>query len=271
MERIAVISDIHGNLEALTTCLADIRRRGITRIFCLGDIVGKGIHAKECVDLVLENCEVVVTGNLEVFVNEPTNPNDERQVFFTSQLDKERLDKLAALDFCYEMYISGSFVRMFHASPHGVRDRISEIGRQGDMLRAFLPSDKTISRKNADIAIYGDIHVQLMRKFHNKTLINCGSVGCATDVIRDENFDSDDMETTQVFYLIIEGAVGATEYGAPLEFNFVRIPYDIDKELEGLDRIIEPESYYNELKKGQYRDAHRLKDGYNITDQNNPA
>lgn len=259
MDKIAVISDIHGNLEALKTAFADIERRGIKRIFCLGDIVGKGIHAKECVDLVLEKCEVVVTGNLEVYVNEPTNPDDQRQVFFTSQLDQERLDKLAKLDFCHEMYISGSFVRMFHASPHGVRDRISEIGAQEDMLRAFLPSDKTLSQKNADIAIYGDIHIQLMRKFHNKTLINCGSVGCATDVVRDEKFDSAYMETTQVFYLVIEGEMDATEYGAPLDFTFVRLPYDIDKELEELDTIIEQENYYNELKKGQYRDAHRLK------------
>ena len=38
----AIISDIHANLEALTTVLDDIDRRGITRILCLGDVVGYG-------------------------------------------------------------------------------------------------------------------------------------------------------------------------------------------------------------------------------------
>ncbi|MFM8723505.1 MAG: metallophosphoesterase family protein, partial [Planctomycetaceae bacterium] len=38
----ALISDIHGNLEALKAVLADIRSKGITEIFCLGDVVGYG-------------------------------------------------------------------------------------------------------------------------------------------------------------------------------------------------------------------------------------
>jgi Icc-related predicted phosphoesterase len=42
MEKIAIISDIHGNITALDTVLKDIKRRGIKRIFCLGDLVGKG-------------------------------------------------------------------------------------------------------------------------------------------------------------------------------------------------------------------------------------
>ncbi|MGE4004176.1 MAG: metallophosphoesterase, partial [Planctomycetaceae bacterium] len=36
----ALISDIHGNLEALLAVLADIEKQGITEVFCLGDIVG---------------------------------------------------------------------------------------------------------------------------------------------------------------------------------------------------------------------------------------
>jgi hypothetical protein len=50
----AVISDIHSNLEALTTVLADIERRGIKTIYCLGDVVGYGPNPKECLDLIIE-------------------------------------------------------------------------------------------------------------------------------------------------------------------------------------------------------------------------
>ncbi len=61
--RIALISDIHGNLEALTAVLNDIERCGIDRIFCLGDIVGYGCNPRECLELVKERCEVTLMGN----------------------------------------------------------------------------------------------------------------------------------------------------------------------------------------------------------------
>ncbi len=67
--RIAIISDIHGNLEALKTTLEDIQKRKIDKIFCLGDIVEKGHHPEECVKLIRENCEVVVQGNCDVDFN----------------------------------------------------------------------------------------------------------------------------------------------------------------------------------------------------------
>ena len=45
MARVAIISDIHGNVPALEATLRDIRRRAIARIICLGDLVGKGPHS----------------------------------------------------------------------------------------------------------------------------------------------------------------------------------------------------------------------------------
>ena len=67
MDKVAIISDIHGNLEALKTVLEDIKKRNITRIFCLGDIVAKGTHQQECVDLIRKNCEMVIRGNCDEF------------------------------------------------------------------------------------------------------------------------------------------------------------------------------------------------------------
>ena len=50
MDKIAIISDIHGNIPALESVLQDIRERNISRIFCLGDIVGKGPHPEKAVE-----------------------------------------------------------------------------------------------------------------------------------------------------------------------------------------------------------------------------
>lgn len=59
----ALISDIHGNLEALRAVLADIRSQGVTEIFCLGDIVGYGPNPCECLDEVIQRCKVTILGN----------------------------------------------------------------------------------------------------------------------------------------------------------------------------------------------------------------
>lgn len=59
----AIISDIHGNLEALQAVLADLDRQGAREVVCLGDIVGYGPNPVECVDLVRARCSVVIRGN----------------------------------------------------------------------------------------------------------------------------------------------------------------------------------------------------------------
>jgi predicted phosphodiesterase len=72
----AIISDVHSNLEALTTVLADIEQRGIKNIYCLGDVVGYGPNPKECLDLIIEKTKWCVLGNHDYAVfYEPTNFN----------------------------------------------------------------------------------------------------------------------------------------------------------------------------------------------------
>lgn len=61
--RIAIISDIHGNFEALTSALCEIRQFCVDKIICLGDIVGYGASPVECMELAMENIETCVAGN----------------------------------------------------------------------------------------------------------------------------------------------------------------------------------------------------------------
>ena len=59
----AIISDIHGNLEALQAVLDDISRQKIDDgIYCLGDVIGYGPNPRECIDLVMD-CKLVLLGN----------------------------------------------------------------------------------------------------------------------------------------------------------------------------------------------------------------
>lgn len=56
-----------GILTALAAVLADIGARGITRVFNLGDYVGKGHHGREVIDLCRDRCEVNLLGNCHDF------------------------------------------------------------------------------------------------------------------------------------------------------------------------------------------------------------
>ena len=86
----AIISDIHGNMEALQAVLADIRSQGIREVYCLGDVVGYGPNPRECIDLVMES-KLVLLGNHDqgaMFDPDGFNQSAERAIFWTrSQLE----------------------------------------------------------------------------------------------------------------------------------------------------------------------------------------
>jgi diadenosine tetraphosphatase ApaH/serine/threonine PP2A family protein phosphatase len=81
----AVISDIHGNIEALEAVLADAREQGATKFYCLGDIVGYGPNPRECVDRVL-SFDAVILGNHDqgaLYDPEGFSSGAERAIFWT--------------------------------------------------------------------------------------------------------------------------------------------------------------------------------------------
>ncbi|MFQ5706292.1 MAG: metallophosphoesterase family protein [bacterium] len=61
--RYAIISDIHGNLEALQRVLEEIETRNIGEILCLGDVVGYGPNPNECVEIVRKHAKITLAGN----------------------------------------------------------------------------------------------------------------------------------------------------------------------------------------------------------------
>jgi diadenosine tetraphosphatase ApaH/serine/threonine PP2A family protein phosphatase len=70
--RTAVISDIHGNLEALTAVERSIAGEQVDRIVCLGDIVGYGADPGACIDRIRSICSIVVLGNHDAAAIEPS-------------------------------------------------------------------------------------------------------------------------------------------------------------------------------------------------------
>lgn len=84
----ALISDIHGNFEALEAVMADIKSKDITEVYCLGDIIGYGPNPCECIDKVME-CTGCILGNHDqaaLFDPEGFNPGAERAIFWTRKM-----------------------------------------------------------------------------------------------------------------------------------------------------------------------------------------
>ncbi len=84
----AILSDIHGNLEALEAVLADVEQQGAKRILCLGDIVGYGPNPIECLDIVMKRAEWSVLGNHDqgaLFDPSGWSPAAERAIFWTRE------------------------------------------------------------------------------------------------------------------------------------------------------------------------------------------
>ena len=83
---IALISDIHSNLEALQAVLKDITCQvGVEKTYCLGDVIGYGPNPRECIDAIMD-LPVVLLGNHDqgaMFDPEGFNPGAERAIFWT--------------------------------------------------------------------------------------------------------------------------------------------------------------------------------------------
>lgn len=247
MEKIALISDIHSNIVALKAVLEDIEERNITKIYCLGDLVLKGSSPCEVVDLVREKCEIVLKGNCDDYaVNYPHYHTR----WYKNLLGQERIEYLANLPMYKDLYISGSHVRLFHATKKDLNIRILDDSTINEKLKLFEDENNNIP----DIVIYADIHKQYLEKIRNKTMINIGSVGNSLEISNEIDENDDMSEITQAHYCIIEGELNC-KIKKSLSIQFVRVPYDINKELGQARKNNSPdyETYKRELLYAKYR------------------
>ena len=250
MDKIAIISDIHGNITALKAVINDIEARGISHIFCLGDSVLKSCNSDQVIDLLKEKCDIILKGNCDEAVTRPDIPKGK---FWTRDLiGEDRASFIYNLPVVYDFYMSGYLIRLFHSSPFGLdyvfnpmfsnEDTIYSATELHSGIELFENTDfigKTNSDPIPDIVGYGHIHTPNIVRTHNKTIFNPGSVGMPIEMMNDNFFDKTNKFSTVASYIILEGALNSKMLSS-ISFNLIRLPYDIEEEIKLLEKSTLP-------------------------------
>ena len=235
--KVAVLSDTHGNLTAYEAVLADIDTRGITRIFHLGDVAGKGPRGSACADLTRERCEATVLGNWDVFLlSKDATALSASSRWWRHELSPVNREWLSNLPFSVDFELAATPIRCYHASADDVFHRIwpSVGGREWEEL-----FDNTASTGDAapepHVVIYGDIHYAYVLTRGERTLLNCGAVG-------------NPMDEPTASYIVLDDVTGQ------LRWEIIRVSYDIEAEL-AIAREVNMPSYAaweHELRTAEY-------------------
>ncbi len=178
--RIAIISDIHGNLIALENVLAELGRERIDKIICLGDIVFGGPQPRGVITRLRELGLPIIMGNTDVhfihtLVPDPNDESDRRAMemidWARAQLSADDLAFLKTLPPRIEMALeNGSSLLCYHGSPES----------NTALILATTPDDElaqTLGNYRATVMAGGHTHVQMFRRFGDAILINPGSIG----------------------------------------------------------------------------------------------
>jgi diadenosine tetraphosphatase ApaH/serine/threonine PP2A family protein phosphatase len=203
---IAILSDIHGNLEALHAVLADAQRHGAQAVYCLGDVVGYGADPRACLDLAL-GFQLTLLGNHDqgaLFDPQGFCGTAERAIFWTrSQLEsspeprsvrERRWEFLAERPRCHRE----NGVQFVHGSARNPLNEYvfpEDVHHQRKMERIFALVERLcfqghthvpgvfVEQAGEDLYLFHDPEQvnHAYRLNGRKTLVNVGSVGQPRD------------------------------------------------------------------------------------------
>jgi predicted phosphodiesterase len=182
--RIAVISDIHSNLQALESALAVIDKAKVDEVLCLGDIVGYGANPNECIEVVRKRCTVVVKGNHDLAAVDLshagyfTSPGKAAALWTNKVLSTDNRDYLASLPM---VKVEGECT-LVHASPNAPQEwtYVLSMGIAAEQFKHFQTKFCLIGHTHVP-AICGEDLKTFTFKKGQRFLINPGSVGQPRD------------------------------------------------------------------------------------------
>jgi len=252
--RIAVISDIHGNLTALEAVLDDIATQDVDKIFCLGDLVGYGPHPREVIDIALRYFEFCLRGNHDEAVTyripKNFNPVATRSVFWTRKRLKpaptspiHAIRRWTFMRKKLQDVVQVDDLLFAHGTPKSFYDYIDSIKAARKVFQTMFPPDVTT-------LFIGHSHIPVV-------FVE------AEQGIRLLNYDSPQRPPLRRFRLIVNvGSVGQPRDGDPRacyvvvddeenRFWYRRVEYDVERVIRDIySRAGLPKDNANRLRGG---------------------
>lgn len=190
MYRIAIISDIHGNMYALKAVLKDIKEKSVDYIYCLGDMIGVGLYSNEVLHSLfeLDNMEIL-TGNHDeavlAILNDEPYPKSRFHViphhlWIAERLNNEHISKLKNLP----RIINPIFhEQSFHLIHYPMKRSMYNMHISKDPFdRTGMPSLENFASldglDSTSLVCFGHDHRTHQFLCENKTFYNTGSLGC---------------------------------------------------------------------------------------------
>ncbi|MGR4065857.1 MAG: metallophosphoesterase family protein [Vulcanimicrobiaceae bacterium] len=207
--RIAILSDIHGNLTGLDACLADLAvQGGADLIVAAGDLCLDGPKPKKVLQRLEEVKAQCVRGNTDRYLcqtGDEVAGEDQAQLDWTRRdLGEKYLDWLRALPFSMRIGEPENELLVVHANPTNDEDHLWPDAADADL-------ERLIGEETAVAIAFGHLHVPYVRMWRGKMLVNVSSAGLPKD------------GDARAGYAIL------TERSSGWQVKHRRIPFDVKK------------------------------------------
>ena len=231
-DRVAVITDIHGNLAALEATLEWIDGEGIERIYCGGDLVGYGAHPNEVCAMIGERGIPTIYGNYDyaiardlddcgcAYITEHDRELGQQSVAWTLEhTDQRSKDFMRELPFDLRFEVGAASVHLVHGSPRKVNEYLFE-----DKPASLY--ERLAAAEGAQALVFGHTHKPWVREHGGVLFVNCGSVGKPKDgdpragfAILDDIDGRLDVTIQRVDYDAEQAARDVAAAGLPSEYG----------------------------------------------------
>jgi len=179
--RIAVISDVHGNIFALESVLEDIKGRNVDEIVCTGDLVGYGPFPNEVIARIKEEGIKTIQGNYDDAIGnkriacgcdyktERAQKIGMSSINYTAmETSEENKDFLANLPFSLTLELEDQTALFVHGSPRKINEYLYEDSQEVKEVAQELTED---------ILVCGHTHLPYHKIINDKHMMNVGSIG----------------------------------------------------------------------------------------------
>jgi putative phosphoesterase len=217
LSRVAVITDIHGNLPALQASLDAIDEIDVDATYCGGDLVGYGPYPNEVCALIAERGIPTIYGNYDyaiardledcgcAYVTRHDRELGQQSVAWTRAHTGQRAKQfMRGLPFDLRFELGETPIHLVHGSPRKVNEYLFE-----DKPASLY--ERLARAEEAKVLVFGHTHKPWIHTYGGVKFVNCGSVG--------KPKDGDPRAAFAILELASEGAVQA---------SIERVPYDAE-------------------------------------------